>query len=884
MKKLFTLALLVVNFFILFNNAQAQMYLGSDLTYECIGGNDYVVTYTYYRDCDCMVPSASVPIQIICTSNSQYNFNTTLQKKSGINGLEITHACNLVPTKCASGTNLGVEEWIYEGQVYLPPCNSWKISRTMCCRYSINTTTQSSPSVYIEAILNNLQAPNSSPTLSNTPLVLVGQGNSVSYNNGAIDIDGDSLSYEFILPKTSETATVNYISGYSHTQPIISNPPISLNPVTGDISMTPTTSIHSPTAILIKEWREVNGVMTNIGSVIRDIRLNVESSNNNLPILSGIDNLLTHTYNPNDTIFYKDVNVGAQITFDINGFDADTFNASVSGNPEKMSISWNNGIAGGTFSAYNNNTDSAYANFSWTPTSADVSNNPHCFTATVQDQACAYNGVNTFSYCFRVKSSQTSNYAGSDLTYFNIGGNNYVVTFALYHDCSDGSEPDSIGILFRCSSNNQLNFFKNLHKKSGPNGMEVTPSCTNAPSSCFGGTTYGVREWVYEGEVTLTPCNSWKMSYTSCCRNTNDITTGTGVYTEFMLNNLIAPANNSPIYSDKPIMVTCQNHAVCYSNGALDADGDSLSYEFISPRTSENTNVIYGSGLTYSQPLYSISPVSLNPLTGDICFTPAFSNLTITAVKISEWRTINGIPTIIGTYNRDLQFKVLPCQNELPVLSGMDTSLTHTYNSNDTSFFAEIFIGNLFSFDINGFDPDTLDTLVVGHPEIMTISWNNGIPAGTFTPYYNGTDSAYANFSWTPVWTDVSNTPQCFVATVQDDACPYMGTNSFSYCMLVKSGIGINENKNSLIDKLNIYPNPFCDELNIEYYLSKNSNVKIELFNLLGKQIKLVQNKYQSSGKHSLKLNSTENNLRKGIYILKISSENFEINKKLISN
>jgi gliding motility-associated-like protein len=116
-----------------------------------------------------------------------------------------------------------------------------------------------------------------------------------------------------------------------------------------------------------------------------------------------MDTTMSHTYNPNDTTYRIDVCLSPDpIEFDINGFDADTFNPGTTGNPDKFSISWNNGIPGGTFTTHYNGTDSAYAHFSWLPTAADVGN-IKCFTATIQDEACPYNGFQTFSYCILVR-------------------------------------------------------------------------------------------------------------------------------------------------------------------------------------------------------------------------------------------------------------------------------------------------------------------------------------------------------------------------------------------------------------------------------------------------------------------------------------------------
>ena len=417
MKKLLILTILAGSFFFLSKPVKASHIAGMEITYQCIGGNDYIITLSFYRFCGGMSEPSSTNVAFNCSSNSQFNFNVTLQKKSGPNGLEVTPGCDAMPTRCTSGTSYGLREWVYQGQVTLPPCNFWKMSYGLSARNPNNTT--NGGSCYVESTLNNLQAPcNSAPVFTNKPVTIMCSQQSSCFNHGALDPDGDSLSYEWSVPKTSATGTLTYIGGYSYTQPLASTPPVTLNAITGDICMHPNFNIVTVMAVIIKEWRKVNGVMTQIGSIIRDMQVNVVSCTNSIPKLSGMDTLLTHTYNANDTMYFWEVCLGQQISFDINGYDADVYNPSNTGHPEKMMITWNNGIPAGTFTIYNcpppYGTDSAYANFTWTPTSADVSNIPHCFTATVKDDACPYNGSQTFSYCIQVRGMEVT--IGSDTT------------------------------------------------------------------------------------------------------------------------------------------------------------------------------------------------------------------------------------------------------------------------------------------------------------------------------------------------------------------------------------------------------------------------------------------------------------------------------------
>ena len=386
----------------------------------------------------------------------------------------------------------------------------------------------------------------------------------------------------------------------------------------------------------------------------------------------------------------------------------------------------------------------------------------------------------------KAQTASASHFAGSDLTYTCLGGNTYLISLSFYRDCSGISAPGSTPVQFSCSSNGQFNFSATLNKIPGT-GQEVTPGCSAIPTRCNGGYNYGIREYVYQAQVTLVPCNSWTMSYSSCCRNPiTTLQSSGGWYIMAKLNNLSAPCNSSPTFSNKPIAVACNGQTSCFNHGALDPNGDSLVYSFFAPKTSASATVNYLAGYSYTNFLNSSTPITIDPLTGDICFTPTSNLVTVTGVKVQEWRTISGVPTLIGTVYRDIQLKVDYCNNTIPILSGMDTLNTHTYNPNDTTYAIEMCLGPSVSFDINGFDADSFSIANTGHPEVFHISWNQGIPQGTFTSHYNGTDSAYAHFSWTPTSADVSNVPKCFTATVHDEACPYYGSQTFSYCITVR--------------------------------------------------------------------------------------------------
>lgn len=382
--------------------------------------------------------------------------------------------------------------------------------------------------------------------------------------------------------------------------------------------------------------------------------------------------------------------------------------------------------------------------------------------------------------------------AALDLTLTCIGGNDYLVRFVLYRDCSGINAPSTVTLHFTCTSNPAYNFqLSGIPQKPG-SGVEVTPGCAAMPTKCQGSQypLYGLQEFVYEVQVTLPPCNFWRVHWTVCCRNPSNTIqnpTGQAAYISATINNLDAPCNSNPTFTNKPITVMCVGQTACFNLGAVDPDGDSLSYTMVTPMTNGPNNYVnWIPPYTATQPLPSAPPMTLDPVTGDICMTPTMNIVSPMAVKVDQWRTINGIPVLVGTIYRDIQINVVTCNNQIPVLSGMDTTMNKGYDPNDTIYNVEMCLGQSISFTMWGHDDDVYNPANIGDPEKFSINWNNGIPMGTFQTFYNNTDSAYATFSWTPTAAHVSNTPRCFTATIQDGACPYNGSQTFSYCITVR--------------------------------------------------------------------------------------------------
>ena len=99
-------------------------------------------------------------------------------------------------------------------------------------------------------------------------------------------------------------------------------------------------------------------------------------------------------------------------------------------------------------------------------------------------------------------------------------------------------------------------------------------------------------------------------------------------------------------------------------------------------------------------------------------------------------------------------------------------------------------------------------------------------------------------------------------------------------CTQISTGI----DEGSGISNLNAFPNPFTDEITINYSLNKESKVEFKLIDVLGREIILFSETKQQSGEQSLEINFKDLALAKGIYTLQLNCNNKSAFIKLVSN
>ncbi|MEI7801534.1 MAG: SprB repeat-containing protein, partial [Bacteroidota bacterium] len=484
------------------NNAYATHAAGSDLTYRWISGNIYEVTVNFYRDCQGVAAPGSVTLNVKSTSCGQ-NFNVTLNPIAGT-GQEITFPCNPTFTYCNGGTNPGIQQYTYRGNVTLPSqCVDWIFSYSVCCRNcAISTITNQANcnnsstgnALYVEATLNNVAANhNSSPTFNNIPVAFVCVNQAFTFNHGVTDSNGDSLSYSFIAPKRSATVDVGFLAGFSATNWLTSAPPVAISATTGDITMLPTTVGQvAVCAVLVKEYRA--GVL--IGSVIRDMQFWIKDCGTNLlPTATGING----TSN-----FSTVICPGSSTCFTINSNDGNI------GQHITMTSTSTTTIPGSTFTIANQGGASPnypVGTFCWTPTALDARDQPYTFTVTVRDDNCNYNAFQIYSYSIVVP--------------------RHIITFV---------SPTYNGYHISCNGGSNGSVTANVSGNQAPITYHWSTGATTQTVSGLAAGTYGITITDVNGctkdtTVTLTQPTAITLSVTSTAANCNGNTNATGTAT-----------------------------------------------------------------------------------------------------------------------------------------------------------------------------------------------------------------------------------------------------------------------------------------------------------------------------------------------------------------
>lgn len=372
-----------------------------------------------------------------------------------------------------------------------------------------------------------------------------------------------------------------------------------------------------------------------------------------------------------------------------------------------------------------------------------------------------------------VKTTKASHAAGGELLYSWISDSTYKITLKFYRDCSGIGEPVSV----QCGYFNVVSGYcgvTTLTKAPQPNGTPITVSCPNPVTSCNGGTFPGYKEWIYEGIITFpSRANYWKIYVDISARNASianlNGTSAQTLYVETTLNNFDAQGNDSPYFPVQPVPYTCINTPYYFNCGAIDPNGDSLSYSLIQPRSlgaplcpnNLPNDIPFSNTAIYNlwnNPLWTNNTFTLNSSTGQIYFNPGAVQIGVISVLVKEFR--NGIQ--IGSVVRDIQIIIMSCIGNNNSTSTVDQStIVGLVNNGRIEGCPNSVIS--FCFNSQSSIPNAL----------LSVSTLWGAPGATVTSTNNGTSNVNTCFTWTPGALDTGLKVISFI--VKDSSCPPPG-------------------------------------------------------------------------------------------------------------
>lgn len=401
---------------------------------------------------------------------------------------------------------------------------------------------------------------------------------------------------------------------------------------------------------------------------------------------------------------------------------------------------------------------------------------------------------------FAISDARASHAMGADLEYICLGPNGsgqmqYRINFRFYRDCGGISAPNSVSIsadAVGCGGTATAT----LNPVPGSTGVEVSQLCpnqlsqsecnSNPPSSAL---YPGVRYHLFTGVITLpTLCATWRLRYTLSARNQSDnlAVQNQNFSIEAYINNTINPVtgqnycNNSVVFSSLPVPFFCINNPVSFNHSAVDADGDSLVYQLVNPLGNAYAPINFAAGYSVTQPITTNPPgtFQFNGQTGQMNFTPGAQEVDALAIRVSEYRNINGTWVLMGSTMRDIQVTILNCAISTPG----QQPISNVQNATPLGpLTVQACPGTPLQFDILCTDAAnhnlTLSSTIAATP--------SAIPGATFSQIGVG-DTVIARITWTPLPGDTG----ChdFVLTTRNDDCPINGvfTQVYTICIFNK--------------------------------------------------------------------------------------------------
>ncbi|MCP4442638.1 MAG: T9SS type A sorting domain-containing protein [Aureispira sp.] len=304
--KCFVISIIFLFYFI--PSTLATHIVGGEMTYRCLGNDQYEISLKVYRDCDNGVPWFD-NVASVSAFNAQ---NNSLYSNSSI---QINTASNdTLNQGCFA--SLCVHYTTYKDTLHLPQNNEgYIIAYQRCCRNNtisnLSDPSTAGMTISLEITSTALSKCNNSPTFINEVPSGLTLSDTFSVDLSAIDIDGDSLAYSFYAPYNGGSiasprpdttsappfSSISYLQGFNAQSAMQSNPTVLFDSITGMFSGKPLNTGAYVFGLSISEYDSTG---TLLSKVFKDFTIAVGTCSSQSSTTNILDNDQLKIY-PNPT-------------------------------------------------------------------------------------------------------------------------------------------------------------------------------------------------------------------------------------------------------------------------------------------------------------------------------------------------------------------------------------------------------------------------------------------------------------------------------------------------------------------------------------------------------------------------------------------------------
>lgn len=443
--------------------------------------------------------------------------------------------------------------------------------------------------------------------------------------------------------------------------------------------------------------------------------------------------------------------------------------------------------------------------------------------------------ITTALCLFLAGKSEASHLMGGQITGKQLSNLDYEIVLTLYRD--------SMGI--------QIGNPETLNYLDSAGNPIASHQVYHDPGVLLGN---GVDMYVFRDTMTFPSSGQFRVDYGNCCRNGSILNIPNPASAGMALEMILQVGNNSsPDFINHPIPLAQVNQPYVYNPLPIDTDGDSLSWELVTP---VNYNGV-GSNTPaagYVHPFADPSgPFVMDSLTGEISFTPNTIGNFIAAAICREYR--NGI--LIGEIRREMQIIVLNSSNS-PAAPAFQANFGGPSNNSFTIPNGQMF---QFDFDVTDSDGHGQSLTALGEPFLLT---NN--PA--IFNASNGIGSASLNVTWTPNFAQARSLPYLMNIRRTEHLPMFSFSNDMTFRLFVDPNPTGIETEN--LSQVSVFPNPVSQLLYAGYSSNGKANMNIEILEIASGKLVFTRSIQAVKGVNISSVNVSD--FANGSYLIRIGN------------